>query len=289
MIVEGLQHLDQGVSVFDADLKLIVGNRRLGEMLEFPNELLVPGTPLERMFEFNAARGEYGEGEAEEQVRTRMERARDFEPHTFDRIRPDGTIIEIRGHPIPGGGFISTYTDVTEKRRVDEALRESYEEMESRIAERTKELHEKTVLLETTLENVTQGFSFFDEDMNLAVANNRFFELLDFPLELNKYGTPLEAFFRYNAERGEYGDGDIEALVKERLELARNNQVHRFRRARRSGLVLEVSGKPLQEGGFITTYSDVTEEEAAISELEAAKLSAEKANRSKSEFLANQI
>ncbi len=117
--------LDQGISMTDADLNVVVMNRKAMEVLDFPPELAKPGTPLEAFFRYNAERGEYGPGDADEQVKERIELARRFEAHSFERTRPDGTVIEVRGVPMAGGGFVTTYTDVTERKRAEDALRES--------------------------------------------------------------------------------------------------------------------------------------------------------------------
>ena len=90
--------MDQGVSVMDASLKLVAVNRRFRELLVFPESLCQPGTPLEAFFRFNAARGDYGPGDAEEQVRARMELARKFEAHRFERERP--TTAAARGRQV---------------------------------------------------------------------------------------------------------------------------------------------------------------------------------------------
>jgi PAS domain-containing protein len=62
-------------------------------------------------------------GDVEKMVRERVELARRFEPHHFKRRRPNGRIIEVRGTPITGGGFVTSYTDVTEQEQAQEALR----------------------------------------------------------------------------------------------------------------------------------------------------------------------
>ncbi len=103
------------------------------------------------------------------------------------------------------------------------------------------------------------GLSVFGADLRLLAANQAYLTLLDFPPELGRVGTPLEAFFRLNAERGEYGEGDIDAMVEERLALARKFEPHSFLRHRPDGTILEITGKPLASGGFVTTYADVTE------------------------------
>jgi|GEM_PF-1705282 len=112
---EALHHLDQGVSIFDGDLNLVLFNEHFVELLEFPKEMVHAGTPFEELIRFNAKRGEYGPGDAEEQVRTRVERAENPTHHSYQRTRPDGTVIQIDGNPLPSGGVITTYTDITEK------------------------------------------------------------------------------------------------------------------------------------------------------------------------------
>ena len=120
-----LEYMDQGVSVLDADLRIVATNRRLRELFGFPLWLCRPGTPMEDFFRFNAQRGDYGPGDVEEQVRSRVELAHRFEPHHFERERPDGTVLDIRGIPVPGRGFVTIYTDITQRAKAERAVRES--------------------------------------------------------------------------------------------------------------------------------------------------------------------
>ena len=132
---------------------------------------------------------------------------------------------------------------------------------------------------------LAQGFSIFDRELRLVAWNRQFLELLGFPDDLGTIGRPLADFFRFNAERGDYGAGDIEDLVKERITLASKAEPHCFERMRPNGMVLEVRGTPLPGGGFVTTYSDVTERKTWEESLQAAKQKAEEANHAKSAFL----
>lgn len=126
--------MDAGVSVFDRELRLVVINRRFRELFDYPDALCVPGTPFDVLIRLNAERGDYGPGDPEEQVKARVAQARRFEAHHFMRERSDGTILEITGRPLPSGGFVTLYSDVTERARAESALRDSEERFRSLTA-----------------------------------------------------------------------------------------------------------------------------------------------------------
>ena len=141
-------------------------------------------------------------------------------------------------------------------------------------------------LLAATKENISQGLSVIDKDLNLVVCNQRFGEILKLPDELTKVGTRYEDIIRYNAERGEYGPGDVDQLVNDRIVLARNPTAHKFDRILEDGRTIQIVGSPMPMGGFVTTYSDVTERKKLERELIESKEKAESANQAKSNFLA---
>jgi len=122
-----LGNMDEGISMVDADLNMIGFNPRFLELLDFPPDRFKLGAPFESFIRFNAERGEYGPGDIEEQVRERVGRAKKFEPHNFERTMPNGTVLEIRGQPMPNGGFVTSYTDISERRLAEKALRQSEE------------------------------------------------------------------------------------------------------------------------------------------------------------------
>ncbi len=128
---------------------------------------------------------------------------------------------------------------------------------------RQEELAVKSHILETTLANVDDGISVVDSNLNLVAFNERFFELLKFPPWKFKLGDPFEAFIRFNAERGEYGPGDVEEQICERVEKAKKFEAHVFERTTPDGTILEIRGNPMEEGGFVTSYTDITERKKA--------------------------
>jgi diguanylate cyclase (GGDEF)-like protein len=105
-----------GLQLIDKNLKLVFCNDTLKRMLDYPQSLFAFGNPgLEQLFRFNAQRGEYGAGPIEEHVAKRMELVRQRSAHTFQRTRPNGVTLEIRGVPLAGGGFMTTYIDVSDQ------------------------------------------------------------------------------------------------------------------------------------------------------------------------------
>ncbi|MGH1418935.1 MAG: sensor domain-containing protein [Hyphomicrobiaceae bacterium] len=122
-IVSALEHFPGGLLIFDKNHKLIFCNKKHKQILELPDELFENGTPtLETITRSNAMRGEYGEGEIEELVQKRISRARLNEPHVYERTRPNGTVLEVRGAPLADGGFVSTHVDITEKKNVQNLI-----------------------------------------------------------------------------------------------------------------------------------------------------------------------
>jgi diguanylate cyclase (GGDEF)-like protein/PAS domain S-box-containing protein len=127
-----IDNIPCGISMIDADLNIILINRRAQAILDVPDAIFqADSTPLEHVLRFNAERGEYGPGDPDAQVTARLERTRLYQPHLMERIHPDGTVIEVRGVPLADGGFITTYTDITELELAEQALRMSATVFES--------------------------------------------------------------------------------------------------------------------------------------------------------------
>ncbi len=141
---ENLEHLPQGLSVVDADLRLVAWNRRYIEIFRFPAELMQVGRPIEDLLRYNGKRGLLGAGDPELAIQRRLEHLRSGRPHMHERERPDGTVLEIRGNPLPGGGFVTSYADITAYKQTARELRSLAESLERRVAQRTEDLHAAT-------------------------------------------------------------------------------------------------------------------------------------------------
>src|SRR3546814_20742220 len=91
-----------------------------------------------------------------------MDLAREFQAHHIQRERPNGTTLDIRGVPLPGGGWIAIYSDVTEQRRSELALLQSHTDLEQKILERTGALGDKNRRLDVVLETISHGLTLSD-------------------------------------------------------------------------------------------------------------------------------
>ena len=120
-----LENLEDGVGLIDKNLRAIAFNRRLFEFLDLPYAAFRPGDPLEKILRGLAAAGEYVGEEPEEAVQRRLALSRNPRPVIFERSTPSGRILEVRTTPIPGGGFVLRYIDVTESRRRDAAIHQT--------------------------------------------------------------------------------------------------------------------------------------------------------------------
>lgn len=148
MLEAMMENMPQGISVVDAEMRLVAWNRRYVELLDYPPELMRAGRPIADLMRYNAARGWYGSGDAEAHVEKRLAHMRAGSPHLSERRRSDGRVIEVRGQPLPDGGYVSTFNDVTTYKHVEDELREINETLEQRVAERTRQLAEATAVAE---------------------------------------------------------------------------------------------------------------------------------------------
>ncbi len=135
-----IENITQGISVVDQSLRLVAWNHRYIELFNYPEGQVYVGRPVAELIRFNAERGLLGPGDIEEHVNKRLYWMRQGTAHTSERLFPNGRVIELIGNPMPGGGFVMSFTDITEFREAERALKEANEGLEQRVAARTHEL-----------------------------------------------------------------------------------------------------------------------------------------------------
>ena len=135
-----LNHVRQGIAVFDADLQLICSNRQFGEILALPPHLVQLGIPLQEILEFMGAVSASGFGDSDALLERRLiAYTTEGEPY-LERLPDRHLVIEVRSNRMPGGGHVITFSDVTPSFEAAEALERSNATLEKRVRDRTEEL-----------------------------------------------------------------------------------------------------------------------------------------------------
>ena len=178
-----LESLPCGLSVFDDDLRLVAVNREFRRLLDLPDSLFDrPQASFEDIIRFNAERGEYGPGELQALVDERVARARQpATTHHFERVRPNGVALDIRGAPMVGGGFVTTYTDISARRHAEEEAQRSGQ------------------LLRGAIDAIDEAFVLYDPDDRLVLCNDRYRETYAGVADLIVPGVRFEDLVRAGA------------------------------------------------------------------------------------------
>ena len=285
-----LENLSQGVTVVDASQRLAGWNSRYEEIMGYPPGLLSVGKPVTDLVRYNAARGRYG-ADVDARIAQRVRLLRDGTPFRYESEFSDGRVIEIRGQPMPDGGYVTTYTDITESKQTERALRSSERQVR------------------TYTDNAPALIAYVDADRCYRFANKAY---------LAYAGTTREEII----------GAPLHAVLDEGQLMARSPWLDRAFAGERQGFELEMTGAdgdsrymlgtyiPDVDGdgtvtGVYAVFQDITERrraelgleeakamleqrvsdrtaelEAAMSALAEAKAQAEAANASKTRFLA---
>lgn len=141
LLQSGVENIEQGISVVDADMRLVAWNQRYIQLLDYPDGFVQAGLPIETLLKHNIARGIIaGNYDVEEMISKRIAHMRNGDSHHFQRIMPNGVVLEIRGQSMPGGGFVSTFSDITAYIEAEKALQKANENLEKRVESRTQQL-----------------------------------------------------------------------------------------------------------------------------------------------------
>ncbi|WP_198007008.1 PAS-domain containing protein [Roseobacter sp. CCS2] len=145
-------------------------------------------------------------------------------------------------------------------------------------------------LIQAGLNLIKQAISIYDQDLRLVLANLQFQRMFGLPDALVKPGGSFEETLRILAERGDYGElDDVDSFLAERVAQAKAFEPHYFERTRANGTTISVEGSPLQGGGWVAVYSDITElkTQEALLRSRSANLSEELISRSEELARAN--
>ena len=151
-----LENIGQAIFVFDANMNIIAWNNKYIEMFNYPEGFLTVGRAVEDLVLFNFQQGEYGHESVDTVLARRREDWRKRRPRSAIRFRPNGQVVQVISNPMPGGGTVVSFTDITELKRIETALRQNEENMRFYT------------------DNVPEIISYTDKDCYLRFANKAY-------------------------------------------------------------------------------------------------------------------
>ena len=258
-----LESAPVGVSITSSKSERLIVNQRYADLAGYPREELVGGSTM-NVWTHADDRAEYARRFAEDKRVIDME---------FEMRRGDGSTawvmanavsLDFSGEPVR----VNWVVDLTDRKRAED------------------EVAGQATLINNVLENVNQGIAAFDGDYRLLASNKNYQRVFSLPDELVQPGQHIRDLSEFVAEAGFYGPGDPKELSEQRLQVLMSAQSLSSEVTAPDGHIYLSVLQPSPGGGFVTTYTDISDQKAAEEEIRQARNAAEAATQAKSSFLA---
>jgi diguanylate cyclase (GGDEF)-like protein len=236
-----LSHMSHGLSMYDAEQRLVICNERYREMYGMPPELCRTGTSFKDIMEHRKQSGAVLFDEAEGPLLQVLdEKSRQGWVQAFRM--PDGRVISVTQSPMSNGGFVTTHQDVTLE------------------VERLQSLQRQNMRFDAAVNNMSQGLCMFDGEQRLVVCNEGYAKLYDLPPQLTQPGTPLADILEYRFAHGMQPKQGRESYVESRRQLIAEGLEVREEVELEDGRTIAAHNHPTPDGGWVATHEDVTEQ-----------------------------
>ena len=255
-----MDNMDQAILMLDDHRQIITYNQNYLNMFGISATTIDEDPDFDRVS--NIVSGSLGNPDLSEQ---REESVRRRDAHTMEQEVNDGRIFETRHIPVEGGGCVRIYTDITERKTAENALKKQRE------------------IADLAMENMAQGIIFVDNKWEVAAYNIKgltMFGMTEAEIAAHKNFDDLMRYIHTDIMHRP-------DLFATRMEESRSEEEYVKELEQADGRVIEQRHNPMPGGGFVRTFTDITKQRKSEKELFKAKQIAEESTRAKSEFLAN--
>ncbi|MDP6951280.1 MAG: PAS domain S-box protein, partial [Alphaproteobacteria bacterium] len=260
LLVDAIESLSEGFALFDKDDRLVMTNSQILKFYETVAHLWVPGTSFDEIIRGISKAGLEPQARGREEDWFRERKDRHEQPSgPFERqLGPDQFFL-MNERRTSGGGVVSVATDITDLKKAERQLRKANEDLEARVADRTRDLSQKTELLEATFESISEGFALFDEDDRLVFCNAKYKSTFAAIADLIEPGITYEALLRATVETdvASHPGEDLEDKVQKRLAQHRNPGEDIEVRLK-NGRWLLITERRTSNDGIALVHTDIT-------------------------------
>jgi diguanylate cyclase (GGDEF)-like protein/PAS domain S-box-containing protein len=235
-----LDAMAHGLCVFDAQWRIALFNRRYLEIFNLSPEVIRPGLSYRDMLAHSCARGNLAPEAVEAFWRERRKLLQSGKPFTSCRELPSGIIVSMRYEPLPEGGWVSVYEDVTAQHRLESELRVQVERLDRAVS------------------NMSHGLSLFGPDERLVICNEQYVRTYDLDPAVAKPGISYRDLLAHAIALGRHGDLTVDELYAERMDRIRRREALKQRIVLSDGRVIETALRPVGDGGWVSAHEDIT-------------------------------
>ena len=262
-----INNMVQGLCFFDREQRLIVSNKRYVDMYRLDPARVLPGVTLREIVDMRFAAGTCPDMSADEYLKWRDAINVSDQPSDTTVKLKDGRVFQIRHRPMAGGGWVATHEDITEREIALETAKRVGSELEAQnriLHAHERQLEETNRRFDIALSNMAQGLCLFDADLRVVECNERYRELYALPADVAKRGTHLREMVAYSVAHGRHPGRTADAIMAERLAVFAKGEEATLRTTGVDGeRTVETTYRPIDGGGWVATYSDITAREQA--------------------------